>query len=153
VVEEWSGGGMEWWRNGVVEEWSGGGMEWWRNGVVEEWGDGGMEWWRNGEMEEWSGGGMEWWRNGEMEEWSGGFELPPLFRHSIVSTVDAIRFVDDQCFGPRTGIAFSFQRFDQAQKAVFEFECLVIENFEIVFGKLTCPAVGVVAGHTLPERA
>jgi|SRR5271165_347207 len=106
---------------------------------------------------------------GEMERWSSGvggcpgplpvemlagvFELPPLFRHSIVSTVDAIRFVDDQCFGPRTGIAFSFQRFDQAQKAVFEFECLVIENFEIVFGELTCPAVGVVAGHTLPERA
>src|SRR5271166_3922366 len=81
---------------------------------------------------------------GEMERWSSGvggcpgplpvemlagvFELPPLFRHSIVSTVDAIRFVDDQCFGPRTGIAFSFQRFDQAQKAVFEFECLAIER-------------------------
>jgi hypothetical protein len=71
----------------------------------------------------------------------------------VFAGVDAVGFADDQCFGPRTRIAFSFQRFDQAQKAVFEFECLVIENFEIVLGKLVCLEVSVVAGNTLSERA
>jgi hypothetical protein len=69
----------------------------------------------------------------------------------VFAGVDAVGFADDQCFGPRTRIAFSFQRFDQAQKAVFEFECLVIENFEIVLGKLVCLEVSVVAGNTLSE--
>jgi len=36
-MEGWSGGGMEWWRDGVVAGWSGGGMEWWRDGVVAGW--------------------------------------------------------------------------------------------------------------------
>ena len=49
---------------------------------------------------------------------------------NVFARVDAVGFADDQGFGPGSGIAFSFQRFDQAQKAVFEFECLVIENFD-----------------------
>ena len=34
--------------------------------------------------------------------------------------VDAIGFVDDQRCGPYAGVPVAFQRFDQAQKAVFE---------------------------------
>jgi hypothetical protein len=70
---------------------------------------------------------------------------------NVFARVDAVGFADDQCFGPGSGIAFSFQRFDQAQKAVFEFECLVIENFKIVFGELACLEVSVVAGDAFAE--
>jgi hypothetical protein len=70
-----------------------------------------------------------------MEKWSIGLRVIGVF-----ARIDRVRFFDDQRFGPCTGIAFSFQRFDQPEKAVFEFECLVIENSEIVFGELVCLA-------------
>ena len=35
MVEDWSGGGLEWRRTGVAEDWVGGGLEWRRTGVAE----------------------------------------------------------------------------------------------------------------------
>jgi hypothetical protein len=68
--------------------------------------------WRSGGVMEWrSGGVMEWWSNGVMEWRSGGvMESEGLF--GGVCGVDAVGFVDDQCFGPRTGIPLTFKRFD-----------------------------------------
>jgi hypothetical protein len=47
----------------------------------------------------------------------------------VFAAVDAVGFADDQCFGPGTRIPFSFQRFDQAQKAVFCRNVVDVEEF------------------------
>ena len=61
-----------------------------------------MEWWSNGVMEYWSDGGIG------VTEW-GSVGLGVI---GVVAGVNAIGFVDDQCFRPRTGIPFTFKRFD-----------------------------------------
>jgi hypothetical protein len=53
-------------------------------------------------MEYWSDGGIgvtEWWSVGLGVIW-------------VVAGVNAIGFVDDQCFRPRTGIPLTFKSFD-----------------------------------------
>jgi hypothetical protein len=50
-------------------------------------------------MGEWGSGVMEWWSVG-------------LGEIGVVAGVNAIGFVDDQCFGPRTRIPLTLKRFD-----------------------------------------
>ena len=60
-----------------------------------------MEWWSDGVMEWWSSGVVEWWRDGVMEWWRDGVvESRAMGLFGGVCGVDAVGFVDDQCFGP-----------------------------------------------------
>jgi hypothetical protein len=76
-------------------------------GEMEGWRDGGMEWRRNGVADEWGGRGMKRWSGGVMEHWRIGLGVIWIF-----ARINRIRFIDDECFGPCTGIPLAFERFD-----------------------------------------
>jgi hypothetical protein len=48
-----SGGGVEYWNNGVLEYWNNGVLEYWSIGVLEFWSFGVLEFWGVGVLEDW----------------------------------------------------------------------------------------------------
>jgi hypothetical protein len=69
-----------------------------------------------------SGGVGEWGRCGEVERWSGGLEIV---------AVCGVGFFYDQIIDPITIISFPFKGLHQAEQAVFKFEGVRIERFEV----------------------